>query len=128
MEVSKGVTLTYIGIALLGVIIFEKVFGAIWRHVDGLQQQLIAGAVPLTWVLAIAATVGLVMALKRHPSVDPFIHETVVELRKVTWPGWKDTQSSTIQVTVFAVFLSFFLWASDQVWRPITDYILTLGF
>ncbi len=127
MEVSKGVTLSYIGIAILGVVIFEKVFGAIWRHTDALQQQLIAGAVPLTWVLAIAATVGLIFALKRHPDIDPFIHEVVVELRKVTWPGWKDTQTSTIQVTVFAVFLSFFLWGADQIWRPITDYILTLG-
>ena len=128
MEVSKGVTLTYIGTAILGFVIFSKSFEWMWRGFDALQMQVWFGILPITWALAIVATVILIFWMKNHDQIDPFIHETIVEMRKVTWPGWKDTQRHTIEVTVFTVILSFFLWGADQVWRPVTDYILTLGF
>ncbi len=128
MEVSRGVTLTYIGTFILGVVIFDKAFEWIWHSFDALQQQVFFGIFPITSLLAVAATAVLIYWMKTHPEIDPFIHETVVELRKVTWPGWDDTRTSTIEVTVFTVILGFFLWGADQVWRPVTDYILTLGF
>ena len=127
MEVSRGVTLTYIGSAILGFVIFEKSMEWLWHSVDALQQQVFFGMFQLTWIVAIALTGILIYWMKTHDQIDPFIHETIVELRKVTWPGLKDTQQSTIEVTVFTVILSFFLWGADQVWQPVTDYILTLG-
>ena len=128
MEVSRGVTLTYIGTAILGFVIFDKTFEWIWHSFDALDQQVFFGILQLTSLIAIVATAILIYWMKQHPQIDPFIHETIVELRKVTWPGWKDTQTSTIEVTIFTMFLGFFLWGADRVWEPITDYILTLGF
>ena len=128
MEVSRGVTLTYIGTAIVSFVIFSKLFEWIWHATEALQQQVWFGILPLTSALAIVATAVLIYWMTQHDKIDPFIHETVVELRKVTWPGLKDTQTNTINVTVFTVVLAFFLWGADQIWRPITDYILTLGF
>ena len=127
MEVSRGVTLTYIGTAILGFVLFSKSFEWIWRSFEALQQQVWFGILPLTSALGIVATVILIYWMKNHDQIDPFIHETIVEMRKVTWPGWKDTQTATIEVSVFTIILGFFLWGADQVWRPVTDYILTLG-
>ncbi len=127
MEVSRGVTLTYIGIAILGFVLFSKSFEWMWRSFEALQQQVWFGILPLTSALAIVATAILIYWMKNHEQIDPFIHETIVEMRKVTWPGWKDTQKATIEVSVFTIILGFFLWGCDQVWRPVTDYILTLG-
>lgn len=131
MEVSRGVTLTYIGTAILGFILFDKFFEWMWRWdfppFESLQQHVYFGMFPLTSIIAVGATAILIYWMKTNSDVDSFIHETVVELRKVTWPGWKDTQTSTIEVAVFTVGLAFFLWGADQLWRPVTDYILTIG-
>ncbi len=128
MEVSRGVTLTYIGTAILGFVILSKSFEWMWRGFEALQMQVWFGILPITSALGIVATAILIYWMKNHDQIDPFIHETIVEMRKVTWPGWKDTQQATIEVSVFTIILSFFLWGADQVWRPVTDYILTLGF
>ncbi len=127
MEVSRGVTLSYIGTAILGFVLFKKALDWAWQDIDMLQQHVWFGIVELTALLAIGLTAGLIVFMKKHPEIDPFIHETVVELRKVTWPGFQDTKVSTVQVVIFTVLLSFFLWGADQVWQPVTDWILTRG-
>lgn len=128
MEASRFVTLSYLGVALVAFVIFDKLFDWIWVLVDSLNQvALIGTAFTLTSLLALIATGILIFWMKKHPEIDPFIHETVLELRKVTWPGWKDTQSSTVVVIVFSVILAFSLWFMDQIWERVTDYILTFG-
>lgn len=127
MEVSRGVTLTYIGAAILGFVIFDKALAWMWHSFDALQQHVYFGIFELTSVLAVGITAILIYWLKTNPDIDSFVHETVVELRKVTWPSWEDTQTSTIEVSVLTIVWGFFLWGADQVWRPVTDYILTLG-
>jgi preprotein translocase subunit SecE len=125
---SQIVALAYIGTWILAFVIFGKSFEWIWHEVEALQQQVFFGILSITNGLAIVSASLLIVWMRKHPQIDPFIHETAAELRKVTWPNWKDTQSNTIQVTVFTVILAFFLWGADQVWRPVTDYILTIGF
>lgn len=128
MEVSRLVTLSYIGVALVAFVIFDKTMDWIEVSVDAFNQMALIGtAFTLTNLLALLCTVILIIWMKRHPQVDPFITETVVELRKVTWPGLKDTQRSTVIVIVFSLVLSFSLWFMDQIWERVTDYILTFG-
>lgn len=128
MEVSRLVTLSYLGVALVAFVIFDKTYSWIWTSFDSLSQiAFIGSAFTLTRLLAVVTTIGLIFWMKRHPKIDPFIHETIIELRKVTWSNWKDTQRSTVIVIVFSLILSFFLWGSDQIWQRVTDYILTFG-
>lgn len=128
MEASKFVTLTYVVTFALSVFIFSLFFDWIFVLVDAFNQVSIFGSVlTLTNLLAVLSGVMLLVYLRRHPAVDPFVHETVLELRKVTWPGWQDTQRSTVIVIAFSFILAFSLWFMDQVWERVTDYILTFG-
>ena len=128
MEVSRLVTLSYLGVALVAYVIFDKLFEWIWILAEPLNQvALIGSAFTLTSLIAVIATVLTIFWMKKHPQIDPFIHETVMELRKVTWPGWQDTQRSTVIVIAFSVVLAFSLWFMDQIWERVTDYILTFG-
>lgn len=128
VSVSKLVIVSYLGTALVAFIIFDKLFEWIWISFDALNQVAIIGnALTLTTLLAVVATGLLIFGMKKHPEVDPFIHECVIELRKVTWPGWADTQRSSIIVGAFSVTLAVSLWLMDQVWQRVTDYILTFG-
>ncbi|WP_158542407.1 preprotein translocase subunit SecE [Lujinxingia litoralis] len=128
MDVSRLVTLTYITTAIVAFVIFQKTYQWIETSIDAVSDfMVIPPIITLTTALAVASVVGLVLWMKRHPKVDPFLTEVIIEMKKVTWPSWKETQRSTIVVIIFSIILSFFLWGSDQVWKRVTDYILTIG-
>jgi preprotein translocase subunit SecE len=128
MDVSRLVGLSYLGVAIVAYVVFSKTFEWIWITVDGLQQVAIIGsAFTLTHLLGLVATIILILWMKRHPEIDPFVEDCVKELRKVTWPGLKDTQRNTVLVVAFSVALSMSLWLMDQVWQRVTDYILSFG-
>jgi preprotein translocase subunit SecE len=128
MEVSRLLTLTYIGILVLAFVIFDKALKWLWVSVDALNEIAIVGnLITLTTVLAAAGAVGLTMWLYKHQQVNTHLSEVILELRKVTWPGMSETKRSTLIVIIFSIFLSLFLWGSDQIWRRVTDIILSAG-
>ncbi len=128
MDVSRLVGLSYLGVGLVAYVVFSKLFEWIWIARDELQQVAIIGtAFTLTHLLGLLATGALIFWMRRHPKIDPFVEDCVKELRKVTWPGFKDTQRNTWLVVVFSVALSVSLWLMDQVWQRVTDYILSFG-
>jgi preprotein translocase subunit SecE len=129
MDVSRFVHLIYVGIALLAFVIFDKALAWLWSGVDALRPISVVGsAITLSTVIAAALTVGLVFYLYRvRKDVRSHLSEVVIELMKVTWPGWNETKRSTFIVIVFTVSLSVFLWGSDQIWSFLTDMLLTPG-
>lgn len=128
MDVSRFVTLTYIGIAATAFVIFNKTLKWIWSSTDVLTEYPIIGSfLTLTTVLAIAAAGGLVFWMYRNKDHYAYISEVIIELKKVTWPPFTETRRSTVIVIIFSVLLSLFLWGSDQVWKQVTDFILSSG-
>ena len=55
-----------------------------------------------------------------------FIGEVRSELRKTTWPAWKEVRGTTIVVIVTSFIFAFFLWIVDifvsQVVRSIMNF------
>ncbi|MFW5968698.1 MAG: preprotein translocase subunit SecE [Persicimonas sp.] len=128
MDVSKLVNLVYVGIAILTFVIFDKALNWLWTGVDALRQVAFLGDYfTLSRSIAVVLTAGLVIYLYKRRDLYALLSEVVIELKKVTWPGWNDTKRSTIIVIVFTVLLSFFLWGSDQIWSFLTDLLLTPG-
>jgi preprotein translocase SecE subunit len=66
-----------------------------------------------------AAPVGLV------PRVTGFYGEWITEMKKVTWPGRKDTLSSTAVVIVVVLIIVAFLGLVDFALGRITQSILS---
>ena len=128
MDVSRFVNLIYVGILILTFVILDKTLVWIWASFEALQHYAIIGSlVTLTTLIAAVAAVVFVLYLYRKKEAYSFLSEVVIELKKVTWPSWEETKRSTLIVIIFAFVLSGFIWASDQVWRVVTDYILTPG-
>jgi preprotein translocase subunit SecE len=129
MDVSRLVNLVYVGIAILTFVIFDKALIWLWSGVDALRPISVVGsAITLSTVIAAALTVALVFYLYRvRKDVRSHLSEVVIELMKVTWPGWNETKRSTLIVIVFTISLSVFLWGSDQIWSFLTDMLLTPG-
>lgn len=75
------------------------------------NQRLNLGFV-LGWGFSIVSIWGLWKWLNR-PKVADFLIETEEELRKVSWPTWKDAWNSALIVLAFVALLTVFLWVCD---------------
>ena len=71
--------------------------------------------------VAVAVAVGVV--LWKNERINTSSHEVVAELRKVTWPSRKETQTSTIVVIITTVIVSFILWLFDLLWSWVTGLL-----
>lgn len=88
-----------------------------------LLDQRIDPAFFLTWGL-IAVGVYLAWRLLNRAKSAEFLVETDSELKKVTWPGWKDVWSSSMIVLVFIALMTVFLIASDKVIGLVMDLMM----
>lgn len=77
----------------------------------------------VTWVLAGASIFGIWRLLNR-PRAANFLIETDAELRKVTWPNWKDAWNSALVVLVFVFIMAGFLVASDKIVATVVDNLM----
>ena len=55
-----------------------------------------------------------------------FLEESVVELKKVTWPDYPQLKNATIVVLVFVILLSAVIWVMDVTMRNIIAAIMGL--
>ncbi|MBW1918271.1 MAG: preprotein translocase subunit SecE [Deltaproteobacteria bacterium] len=53
-----------------------------------------------------------------------FFNEAVIELKKVTWPGRKETLGATAVVIILVVFISVFLGIVDLGLSRLVSYII----
>jgi preprotein translocase subunit SecE len=49
----------------------------------------------------------------KYRELMQFFAEVKVELKKVTWPGRDEVQSTTIVVVITSIFFGFYLWVLD---------------
>lgn len=128
MDVSRFVTLSYLGIAVTAFVILDKTLKWIWSSSNFLTEFHVIGSfVTLTTLLSIIAAGALVFWMYNKKEYYAYISEVIIELKKVTWPAFSETRRSTVIVIIFSILLSLFLWGSDQVWKSVTDFILSSG-
>ena len=77
-------------------------------------EQRLNWAFFISWAFVFGACFLVFRFLNQEKSAD-FLIETDVELKKVTWPSWKDAWNSSLIVVVFVVVLTAFLVASDYL-------------
>ena len=53
-----------------------------------------------------------------------FVGEVRTELRKTTWPSWKEVRGTTMVVIVTSFIFSVFLWMVDLVVRQFVGGIM----
>ncbi len=67
------------------------------------------------WVVVIGGTLVVQRMLLANPRNSEFLITTDEEVRKVTWPTWKDSYNSALVVLVFVAILAVFLVLSDRI-------------
>jgi len=81
---------------------------------------------PNDFVIAAGAAVlalGIGIASYRNERVYSLANEVATELKKVSWPTRKETQTATLVVVVTAIIAAILLGLFDAVWSWLTDRI-----
>jgi preprotein translocase subunit SecE len=66
----------------------------------------------------------LFLILYKNETANQFMHETVTELSRVTWPTSKDTLSSTWVVLIMVLITGLLLGLMDKFWTLVIQWIL----
>ncbi len=93
-------------------------------YLSGVSDPALLGSqFPLSSAIAFLVSVGGLIYVARNAKITQFGIDVVVELRKVTWPEWPETQRSTIVVIVTSLLIAFMLGFFDFVWAELTGLI-----
>jgi preprotein translocase subunit SecE len=53
-----------------------------------------------------------------------FVRESAGELKKVDWPGRRQTLQGVVVVIIACAIVGAYLWGVDQIFRPFVDRVL----
>ena len=71
--------------------------------------------VKLIQLLSCVVGVAAAEFSRRHPVANQFFLDVITELKKVTWPNWKEVRGATIIVLIMTFAVAILLWALDKV-------------
>jgi preprotein translocase SecE subunit len=81
----------------------------------------------MDWIIrGVSIGVGAIAALIlfRSDQANQFMHETIVELGRVTWPARAEASKATIVVVVFVIVCSLLLGSLDTLWAWMLSYLV----
>jgi len=78
-------------------------------------------------LLAAVLTIGGLVYALRNPVAQEFSTEVVVELRKVSWPSFKETRQTTLVVVVLVIINALILGGFDFLWAKLIKVVLSWG-
>ena len=54
-----------------------------------------------------------------------FLRDTRAEMRRVSWPGAKEVQNTTIITLIAVIFFALYLFSIDRVWAYVIEHLRT---
>ena len=80
----------------------------------------------IAYSIAFILAGGALIYTMRNVVAQDFANEVAVELRKVTWPTWKETRQATIVVVIVVAIIASILGFFDLIWAKLIKFLLTL--
>ena len=106
---SRGVAAT--GLSVLGI------WAALQTH-DWMENYTGAASFYAGWWVPggiLLVLLGFAYYVTNRPKVTDFVIETETEMKKVTWPTYREVLAATAVVIVVVIILGVFLFAVDRV-------------
>lgn len=110
----------------LGFILWStlgRLFAALAYSLDIPDPAILGNQFTAANLLGFFIALGVGLWGYKHPRANEFSHDVVNELRKVTWPSRKETQSHTIVVLITTAIIALILGVFDLVWAELTGLI-----
>lgn len=98
---------------------------------DGFVLPVLEQRFNVAFLFAWAVILGGVFAVQRmllaNPRNSEFLITTDEEIRKVSWPSWKDAKDSAVVVLIFVGLLALFLVASDRAVEFLINLVMKIA-
>jgi preprotein translocase subunit SecE len=110
-----------------------KLIAAICLVLGGIVAFYLFKSRPEVWLSWVALFGGLLLAVlifafsQYGRNVWQFVLESRVELRKVFWPTWSETRTTTLVVLVFVIIASAVFWLLDLSLASMTKFFTGQG-
>jgi len=91
-----------------------------WARVN--DSTLFAGYT-VTTVIGFGVAIGLAVGLWRIPRTHTLSLQVAEELRRVTWPSFRETRAATVAVIVASAIAAAVLGVFDFVWSWLSQRI-----
>ncbi len=117
----------WVGITFLAfsVLIAYIVFAGLFKLAGVYDFEAKVKNIDLVIRLASVAIGALLfLILYKNDSANQFMHETVTELSRVTWPTSKETVSATWVVIIMVLVTGMILGLFDKFWTLVIQWIL----
>lgn len=120
---QRYVVFAYLAMGFLVFMTLDRMLGALFYAVEIPNPGVIGSGFTLVSLIGLVVAAGLGVFAYRHPRASEFSNEVVTELRKVSWPSRKETQSQTIVVIITTVIIALILGLFDFIWAELTGLI-----
>jgi preprotein translocase subunit SecE len=117
MGPNKSVHAMFLSGGVLLFFLLQWTADWIWGYFARHPPEFAIQAVALLGALAIGVT------MYRNERVYSLANDVASELKKVTWPTWKETKAATLVVIVTVVICATLLFIFDAAWSWLTDRI-----
>jgi preprotein translocase subunit SecE len=115
---------SFVGLGLVVWFVLWRLFGSI---VELLFPGEIILGIPLENLLSLLAagiTALIGVLVWRNEQANRFSGEVIVELKKVSWPNWKELRGSTIVVGIMTLIVALILWIFDKIFDSAMKLLL----
>lgn len=114
---NKPVHLIYLCGAVLLFYVLQWSIDWLWGYVSTPPSEF-----KISLMSAVVAFIAGVV-LYRNDRVYNLANEVAGELKKVTWPTWKEIRTATIVVVVMSIISALILGVFDLVWTNLTELV-----
>jgi preprotein translocase subunit SecE len=123
IEPRRLVGIFFVLAAIAIGVFLEKILGLVFSYTRWNDPAIFGEDWTLSTVIGFAAAAVAAVIAWRTPKVQTTSLEIASELKKVTWPTFRETRAATVAVVLATFVAAIILGVFDYVWAKVSSLI-----
>jgi preprotein translocase subunit SecE len=123
IEPKRLVAIFFVLAAIAIGVFLEKLLGLVFSYARWNDVAVFGEDWTLSTVIGFAVAAAAAVVAWRTPRVQTVSLEIAGELKKVTWPTFRETRAATVAVVVATFIAAVILGVFDYVWAKVSSLI-----
>ena len=123
IEPKRLVAIFFVLAAIAIGVFLEKILGLVFSYTRWNDAAIFGEDWTLSTVIGFAIAVVAAVVLWRTPKVQATSLDIASELKKVTWPTFRETRAATVAVVIATFVAAIILGVFDYVWAKVSSLI-----
>jgi preprotein translocase subunit SecE len=123
IDPKRLVAIFFVAAAIAIAVFLEKIIALVFTYARWNDFAVFGEDWTLSTVLGFAVAAAAAIVAWRTPKVQIVSLEIAGELKKVTWPTFRETRAATVAVVVATFIAAVILGVFDYVWAKVSSLI-----